>query len=553
MSETHSSLVQEEKIEQQNEQIKKESLVAKYLNYLVENTDKKGNYIYRGQANASWELKSSAQRRLDDTKNRKKDSTKKKYNHQDFILYHKHIIENARKLGYDQIDIQMAKLTDLEMLAEIQHHGGATCLTDFTTNYLVALWFAAKGNNGTGKEIKDSDGNQILDIYNNPVIDQHGKIFALNLSHNDNKNKIYPVKDGDKGKNDTISSLLEKKIQYNGHNKTIEPRFWLWKPTRLNNRIAQQDSIFMFGLGKFKDNLNCIPIFIPQSDKEDLLEELETYFDFSVESVFDDLPGFSFEANNAEKPISRKIFDNKNCMEKAFNAYKQGEYETSIRYLDQSLKCITKNSCNNTCQNNIVNIYLERGKSYFQQDNKSLKALNDFKKVKDFAIETNDLLSACSLSLIILYKLKNYKAAFEFCLEIINAPTKYDIKDFREFYFSALELSLILNDIEKFQKIDNHFQDNTTLRENNGELLYHYFKTLTEENPKLTEFSGKLDSIIQDNKNMIFDLEIKWVFDDIENWIKEKNDYEKLLITQKYIEIQDEFLNREIDKLINTK
>lgn len=220
---------------------KQRSLVAKYLQYLIEHTDKKGNYIYRGQACADWELKSSAQRRLDDEKNRKKNSTKKKYNHQDFILYHKHLIENARKLGYDQIDTQTTKLNDLEMLAEIQHHGGATCLTDFTTNFLVSLWFASKGNNGNNKEIieiKDKKGNPLTDIYGNPATNNHGKIFALNLIHAENKDKVYPVKEREKGNSDKITSLLEKKIQYNGNNKTIEPRFWIWKPARLNNKTV---------------------------------------------------------------------------------------------------------------------------------------------------------------------------------------------------------------------------------------------------------------------------------------------------------------------------
>lgn len=309
----------------------------------------------------------------------------------------------------------------------------------------------------------------------------------------------------------------------------------------------------MFGLSRFKSNLHYIPIYIPEGDKENLLEELETYFDFSVESVFDDLPRFSFEANNAEKPISRKIFDNRTCMDKAFLAYKQGEYETAITYLDQSLECINKSNCKNTCPNNATEIYLERGKCYFQKDSQSLKALNDFKKVKDLATETRDILSACSLSLIILYELENYKAAYDFCEEIIRNPLKYKISEFSEFYFSSLELSLILDDTEKFKATNYLFENNNSLRKNNGELLYLYFKTLKENDPTLKDFTEKSNSIILENKNMKFDLDIKWVFKDIESWLKKKNDYERLLITQKYIEIQDDFINQEIDKIINPK
>jgi flagellar motor component MotA len=55
----------------------------------------------------------------------------------DYIRYHVNLIANARKNGYNKLEAD-SKLSDLEVLAEIQHYGGATCLTDFSTNFLVA-------------------------------------------------------------------------------------------------------------------------------------------------------------------------------------------------------------------------------------------------------------------------------------------------------------------------------------------------------------------------------------------------------------------------------
>ena len=46
-------------------------------------------------------------------------------------------------------------MDDLEILTELQHHGGKTNLIDFTTDYLVALFFACDGN-------RDKPGRVIL-------------------------------------------------------------------------------------------------------------------------------------------------------------------------------------------------------------------------------------------------------------------------------------------------------------------------------------------------------------------------------------------------------
>ena len=48
-----------------------------------------------------------------------------------------------------------AETVDFEILTEIQHYGGKTNLIDFTTDYLVALFFACDGHH-------DKDGRVIL-------------------------------------------------------------------------------------------------------------------------------------------------------------------------------------------------------------------------------------------------------------------------------------------------------------------------------------------------------------------------------------------------------
>ena len=52
------------------------------------------------------------------------------------------MISAARLEGHDLKNGQ--RLFDLELLAELQHYGAATCLRDFTYSAQVALWMACQ-------------------------------------------------------------------------------------------------------------------------------------------------------------------------------------------------------------------------------------------------------------------------------------------------------------------------------------------------------------------------------------------------------------------------
>lgn len=120
----------------------------------------------------------------------------------------------------------VSTMSDLEILADIQHNGGATCLVDFSKNILTALWFACNTD-------FSSDGFvYCYDIMNDIIAKD-------NLSY---------VKD----ESCSIESLLAQTYRETNICSNVETRFCIWEPTPHSNRIIRQDSVFIFGMEKFR-------------------------------------------------------------------------------------------------------------------------------------------------------------------------------------------------------------------------------------------------------------------------------------------------------------
>ena len=113
--------------------------IARTLNKFIDWTArfKDGQYLFRGVTQEKYGIVASACRRLP-----KADQN----NPSKLLKINQELIDKARGLGHDQRDGR--QLTDLELLAELQHFGAATCLIDFSRNALVALWFACQTSSG---------------------------------------------------------------------------------------------------------------------------------------------------------------------------------------------------------------------------------------------------------------------------------------------------------------------------------------------------------------------------------------------------------------------
>ena len=132
------------------------------------------------------------------------------------------MLNEAKKLTYE--------IDDSEILIEIQHYGGRTNLIDFTTDYLIALFFACDG-------APDKDGRVILQ------------------------------------KTETIKDLIKR-------------------PRNPRHRIKAQKTVFVIPPNGFikpdKDDI----VTIPAALKQPLLQYLRKHYDISTETIYNDLYSF---------------------------------------------------------------------------------------------------------------------------------------------------------------------------------------------------------------------------------------------------------------------
>jgi len=230
-------------------------------------SSRQGTYAFRGQANAEWELHSSATRRLRRTGRIQTNGSKQTSNGQLWNIYREYhkedLIFPARTAGFDIEEGR--EISDLQLLTKLQHFGAATGLIDFTWNPLIALWFACEEH-----------------------LEKDGKIFVVNL--NDARRYI-----GVSDRKETIDKLFPP----------YDDRSLYWEPevrSEAAARILVQHSVFVLARSHVLNEVeDAIPV--EASDKNEILEELA---DLGITrlSLFRDIHGFS-KVNEQGAPVSK--------------------------------------------------------------------------------------------------------------------------------------------------------------------------------------------------------------------------------------------------------
>ena len=172
-----------------------------------------------------------------------------------------------------------AEAVDFDILTEIQHYGGKTNLIDFTTDYLVALFFACDGHH-------DKEGRVILQ------------------------------------KADEIQDM----IRY---------------PRNPRHLVAGQKSVFVRHPKGFiephKDNI----VIIPASLKKLILQHLRKYHGIFTETIYNDVYGF-IRNQDIHGDAYTQFYRGVTCQNRADVAttseLKQQEHENAIKHYTESIK-----------------------------------------------------------------------------------------------------------------------------------------------------------------------------------------------------------------------
>ena len=250
-------------------------------------------FAFRGQEDASWKLHSSAVRRLVRDTDRIALNTPRF--RRIYASYHRYeLIEPARTAGFD---IEEGRtISDLQLLAKLQHFGAATGLMDFTWNPLVALWFACAAG-----EKDDEDGKVFVINLNDPMRWRS----VLNGNEAQRVEHIFPQNDDD------------------------VPMYW--EPiarSEASARIIGQRSVFVIGRPLIPKDAVVEEIQIDSSDKKEMRRELADIFDVSERSLFRDVYGFS-SVNRAVSPV-RLMTDPDYYLMRGNSFYQQGDYSEAI-------------------------------------------------------------------------------------------------------------------------------------------------------------------------------------------------------------------------------
>lgn len=160
-------------------------------------------------------------------------------------------------------------LTDIELIAELQHYGCATMLIDFTRNPLVALYFAVSA-----------------------VTDDGAAVYLVDIK----KANFMPI--GFQHIQDRSTKSLD--LILSGQGST-----YYWEPSTLNKRIPAQHSIFLCDSRELSSNMFDV-IVIDKKYVGKILEELKRTYNIDDVTLFNDIPGFSI-ANSQDKSLDLSV------------------------------------------------------------------------------------------------------------------------------------------------------------------------------------------------------------------------------------------------------
>ncbi len=294
-----------------------------------------GEYVFRGVSNVKYPIEASTYRRLKD-----KDGNfrKQEYDTPEKLLkINEEMLEDARRQGHGRRDGEPLK--DLDLLAELQHRGAATCLIDFTKNPLVALWMACR---------EGARGNA------------NGKVYAVDIS---SQLTFQPV---------TSQLSQEKDIDhFFQRDENGEYRLYQWQPNYQKTRMLAQQSIFLFGGTKIEPAAECI---VFKNSKQTIRNSLEKSVGITEGILFPDFDGFANQRTQNKAYIEP---DPQYYFQRGLDASRERKIDEAIDYYSKGISLKPNNHV-------LAFFYMGRA-SVYEFDGKTDQAIEDYSK----AVELN--------------------------------------------------------------------------------------------------------------------------------------------------------------------
>ncbi|MCY3664045.1 MAG: tetratricopeptide repeat protein [Gemmatimonadetes bacterium] len=181
-----------------------------------------GDYIYRGEPEHYEKVSSSLYRKYPESETE----------YFDIEVVQEEMIEAAK--GYT------SETNDFEILTELQHYGGTTNLIDFTSDYLIALFFACGGSG---------------------FLEKDGRVIFVK--------------------------------------KTKKVNEWIKSPQNPRNRVIAQKSVFVRPPNGFIEPDHVIKV--PKDLKQSVLGYLRKCHGISIETIYNDLHGFIRYQNDDQR------------------------------------------------------------------------------------------------------------------------------------------------------------------------------------------------------------------------------------------------------------
>lgn len=286
-----------------------------------------GQYLFRGVSKHTHKLEASAYRRLPETD--RNDSAK-------LLKINQELIDKARLLGHDQKDGHY--LSDLELLAELQHFGAATCLIDFTRSAQIALWFACQ-QSSTGEA--------------------NGKVFAV---RSDDPVLFRTI---------TPKLVVEKDVGYFFEEDESERSpLYQWQPKQQNNRVIAQQSVFIFGGSQIKVAAECV---ILNNSKSEILDFLDSSAGITEASIYPDFDGFARLHAQNRPHIQPNI---QGYLQRGIVAQMENKLDEAITYYSEVISLQPDTSM-------LTIVYQGRGFAYFLK-RKFVPAIEDFTRAIEY-------------------------------------------------------------------------------------------------------------------------------------------------------------------------